>query len=125
MHPSVAAGRCGILTGMSIELVPLATAHIKLAEPILIPDTPKGTRVIIELTAVSIEGDRVNGKMKGAAGADWLLLSADGTASLDVRYAFETDDGAVVFVSYLGRGDFSGGPGSAPVYGTPTFETGD
>src|SRR4051794_1130888 len=110
---------------MSIELVPLGTATIQLADPIFLPDTPKGTRIIIELTSLAFEGDRIRAKMKGAAGADWVLLSADGTASLDVRYAMETDDGAVIYVTYHGRGDFSGGPGSAPVYSAPVFETGD
>lgn len=44
---------------------------------------------------------------------------------LDVRYCVETDDGALVYVSYSGRVDLSGGTGAAPIYATPLFETGD
>jgi hypothetical protein len=110
---------------MSIDLIPLGTARIQLAPPIEVGKTPKGTRMIVELASVDFEGDRVKGTMKGAAGADWLLVDDTGTGTLDVRYAIETGDGAVIYVSYQGRVDVSGGMGSSPVYAAPTFETGD
>ena len=34
---------------MPIELVPLATATLDLVEPIMIPNTPLGTRAIVEV----------------------------------------------------------------------------
>ncbi len=37
---------------MSIELVPLCTATIRLAEPFFLPETPLGTRVIAECRLV-------------------------------------------------------------------------
>jgi Protein of unknown function (DUF3237) len=109
---------------MAIELVPLATARIQLAAPIALPQTPKGTRQIFEFTEVTVEGDRVRGKMKGSSAADWTLVSPDGTGALDIRYTLETDDGALVYLAYQGRVDVSAGLGS-PVYSAPLFETGD
>ena len=43
--------------------------------------------------------------MKGrilAGGGDWLLRGADGLSKLDVRKTFETDDGALIDVRYIG-----------------------
>jgi Protein of unknown function (DUF3237) len=44
---------------------------------------------------------------------------------LDVRFSAETDDGALIYVQYNGRTDVSQGPGTAPIYVAPRFETGD
>ena len=44
---------------------------------------------------------------------------------VDVRFTLETDDGALVYIQYDGRFDVTGGPGSAPLYVAPRFETGD
>jgi hypothetical protein len=110
---------------MSIELVPLCTVHVTLADPFLIPETPVGMRAIIEVREATLEGERITATLKGAASADWVAVSNAGVATLDVRMLFETGDGALVFVQYGGRSDFSAGPGVKPIYCTPTFETGD
>ena len=109
---------------MAIELIPLCTATVTLAEPITLADTPAGTRMIFEVLEARTEGERFTSRIKGSANADWFLVSADGTGTLDVRATVETDDGALVFIQYVGRTDLSGGPG-APVYVAPRFETGD
>jgi hypothetical protein len=80
--------------------------------------------MILEVLDARTEGERFTSRIKGSANADWLLVGADGTGSLDVRATVETDDGALVFIQYTGRTDLSGGPG-APVFVTPRFETGD
>ena len=36
----------------------------------------------------------------------------------------ETDDGALIYVTYGGRAEWSSGPGSNPIYIAPRFETG-
>jgi len=109
---------------MTIELVPLATATITLAEPMLLPDTPSGTRLIVEVEDAVLEGERLSGKLKGHAAADWLTLSPTGVGTLDVRATFETHDGALVFTTYRGRSDFSN-PGANPIYAAPLYDTGD
>ena len=82
-------------------------------------------RVIAECRTFDVVGDRINGHLKGNAAADWLTLDGRGQGTLDVRLLVETDDGALVFVSYRGRLDLSGGPGAAPSYAAPLFDTGD
>ena len=111
--------------GMSIELVPLMHATINLRDPILIPDTPSGTRLIIEIESASFEGERIKGKLKGSAAADWLTVGPDGTGTLDVRTTLETDDGALIYTAYQGRIDASQPIGSVPIYAAPLYETGD
>ncbi len=48
---------------------------------------------------IPIVGGRVSGRVSGRIldlGADWQSIAHDGVAELDARYAFETDDGALV-----------------------------
>lgn len=110
---------------MAIELVPLARAVLTLAEPIMLPNTPSGTRVIFELLDCRWEGERFRARQKGRAAADWLVVGPEGTGSLDVRVTLETHDGALVFLRYGGRVDSSRGLGGGAVYAAPQFETGD
>ena len=62
----------------------------------------------------------MKGTVKGPAG-DWLTLRADGTGLLDVRLLLETDDGAVILMTY--KGQFTEGGKSLRT--APLFETGD
>ena len=73
---------------------------------------------------MTVSGDRLRGEMKGQASADWVTLMG-AVASVDVRATFKTDDGAIIFSQYQGRIDFTNGPGTAPVYVAPLFETSD
>jgi hypothetical protein len=110
---------------MSIELVPLCTIDITMADDqILVGQGPAGFRVVAEARSAVIEGERLRGTMRGAAAADWLTL-VDGIATIDVRMTIETHDGALVLVTYTGRSDFREGPGAHPIYSAPRFETGD
>jgi hypothetical protein len=110
---------------MTIELIPLCTATITLADPILIPDTPAGMRVIAEVEAWDVEGERINGHLRGSAAADWMTVSAALLGTIDARGLLETDDGALIYTWYHGRLDLSAGPGASPAYSAPLYETGD
>jgi hypothetical protein len=103
-----------------LELHPLCTLDAELAEPIAIGEGPAGLRLVYEVLDATVEGDRLRGKLKGRAAADWVTVSGS-IASLDVRATFETSDGALVFVQYRGRLNVGGGP----IYVAPLFETGD
>ena len=107
-----------------LTLVPLATMTAVLREPLVLKNSPAGSRWIFEVESGTFEGERVRARLKGQANGDWLTVGPDGTGTLDVRALMETDDGALVFVLYHGRVDFSAGP-DAPLYSTPRFETGD
>ena len=110
-----------------MELTPLCTFSITLAGDGIfnVGSGPAGRRIIFEVKTCTVEGERLNGTMKGSAGADWMVMDANGVATLDVRVLIETNDGALIFMQYGGRADFSKGPGTAPVYTAPVFETSD
>jgi Protein of unknown function (DUF3237) len=110
---------------MTIELIPLGTADVGISEPIMMPGGPLGTRAIIEITSAEYSGERLRAKLKGVAAADWAVVSPAGVGLMDVRETIETDDGALIYVSYEGRIDISAGLEGATAYTAPRFETGD
>lgn len=63
--------------------------------------TPFGQRRIAEVTGGSFEGPRMQGRIMGGGG-DWLLMRNDGILQLDVRVILETDDGALIYMTYRG-----------------------
>lgn len=109
---------------MTLELIPLCTIDVVLAEPIMVGDGPAGVRLIYEVQELTVEGDRLRGSMLGHAGADWVTVSGP-VGSIDVRITIETHDGAIVLAQYQGRTDLTGGPGNSPIYVAPRFETAD
>ena len=54
---------------MTIELVPLATVTVTLADPFIL-EHPVGHRVIAEVVGLVAEGDRLHGRLKGRAAVD-------------------------------------------------------
>ena len=95
---------------------------MKIGEALFLESAPFGTMAIGEISSSRWEGERFRASQRGVAAADWVRLSDDGTfAAVDVRMTVETDDGALVFVSYYGRSDMLTGV----AYSTPRFETGD
>lgn len=92
---------------MALDSLPvehLGTLTGSLQQPFAtIEDGPTGTRGTATVTAASLIGPKINATMpESVAGADWWSMRADGTASLDVRLSLRTDDGAEIFVTYLG-----------------------
>jgi hypothetical protein len=84
---------------------------------------PHGARVTFPITGGSFEGDRLRGKVL-AGGDDWTIKRADGIVELDLRVTLETDDGALIHMTFVGIRD-DGAPG-APYFRTlPRFETAD
>ena len=87
-----------------IKLVPLATATIAAGDRFKIDDGPFGNRVIAGIRTGRWEGDRLRGTIVGP-GADWAMPGPGGAMLLDVRQVVQTDDGAVIYVTYHGRAD--------------------
>ena len=110
---------------MAIDFVPLATVEVQFRDLIAVGVGPAGDRIIGELSAFDVSGDRLNARLRGVAAADWGLTSAAQVWSPDVRLTIETDNGAIVFVAYQGRIDLSRGWEEATIYVSPRFETGD
>ena len=104
-----------------LELVPLGRMDIVLRDPFVLGGVPAGTFVVAELESARFEGERLQASSKGVANADWVTISPDGTAVIDVKILLESDDGALIFCSYTGRLDLATGT----AYAAPTFQTGD
>ena len=54
-----------------------------------------GQRRIIPIVGGRVEGPELRGRILNL-GADWQTIFSDGSADIDTRYAFETDDGAII-----------------------------
>ncbi len=50
-----------------------------------------------------VEGPRIKGEVIPMSGADWSRVRPDGSGALDVRMCLRTDDGAIIYVHWLGR----------------------
>lgn len=64
--------------------------------------TPMGVRRVFPVSEGVIDGPRLRGRILDHAGSDWLLERADGAFQQDVRLTLETDDGALILMSYRG-----------------------
>ena len=73
--------------------------------PEIIGPVPEGIRVNFFSAGGEVTGPRIRGKVR-PVGGDWVTVRKDGVAYLDVRTTFETDDGALILVTYLGLADF-------------------
>lgn len=60
-----------------------------------------GRRRIIPITGGIVRGRDISGTVLGT-GADWQTVFDDGVAEIDTRYAFETDDGALIEIRNFG-----------------------
>jgi hypothetical protein len=109
---------------VSLELIPLGTIRITIARHTTIPGVPVGQRVVGEAGECVWEGDRVRARQCGSTSSDWLTVHADGSASVDARLLFVTDDEAHIGMTYRGKAAAAPSTGAA-VYTAPTFETDD
>ena len=80
--------------------------------------TPQGKRSIFPVIGGSFEGGRLRGKVL-AGGGDWVTAKADGTFELDLRVTLETEDGALIHMTFTGVRD----DGTHYLRTLPRFET--
>jgi hypothetical protein len=64
-------------------------------------ETGHGVRRIIPVIGGEVRGAAINGKVCGL-GADFQIIRPSELIELEAKYAFETDDGAVVYVENKG-----------------------
>lgn len=79
----------------------IGTLSVKLGEPIAIGETAHGTRFIVPATGGTFEGPNLTATVV-PPGGDWLLVRPDGVGELDVRGTLQTQDGALLYVTYRG-----------------------
>jgi hypothetical protein len=84
-----------------MELIHEFTFTARLGEAVPVGPGPYGVRRIREVLGGEVTGERINGRV-GTGGADWVLVGPDGWGRLDVRLTIQTDDGAHIYVQYLG-----------------------
>ncbi len=82
---------------------------------------PRGARVTFPITGGSFEGDRLRGTVL-PGGDDWTVRRPDGVIELDLRITLETDDGALIHMTFEGIRD-DGAPGEPYFRTLPRFET--
>src|SRR5215475_8122542 len=66
--------------------------------------TPHGRLSIFPIIGGSFEGERLRGRVL-AVGGDWVTAMTDGTFELDLRVTLETDDGALIHMTFTGVRD--------------------
>src|SRR5689334_14844052 len=83
---------------------PLMTLRLSTAATEEIGSTRHGTLSIFPVTGGSFEGNRLRGKVL-PGGGDWVTVKPDGTYELDLRVSLETDDGALIYMTFTGIRD--------------------
>jgi hypothetical protein len=77
------------------------TITARIAEVTSAGDIGSGVRRIIPIIGGEVRGEGVNGKVL-PFGADFQIIRPNELIELEAKYAFETDDGAVVYVENKG-----------------------
>ena len=119
-----------------MDLLPLMEYRANLKPSLVVGDGPFGTRRIAEVIGGEFAGERLSGTVL-TGGGDWILIDNRGVGRLDVRATFQTHDGALIYVQYLGILKFNesvahviASGGELEFFDTyfmiqPRFETGD
>ena len=84
-----------------MQLRPLMTVTLAVDPAQRLGSVPHGTRSIVPVIGGTFEGPRLRGKVL-AGGADWLLLRSDDVLELDLRITLETDDHALIYMTFQG-----------------------
>jgi len=80
---------------------PLMTLRIAAAPAQKLGTVPHGVRSIVPVTGGDFDGPQLRGKLL-PGGGDWLLLRSDGVLELDLRITLETDDHALIYMTFQG-----------------------
>ena len=81
---------------------PLFDLTIELLPILDVGATPAGHRRVVPVAGGSFSGDRLRGMVLPSAGSDLLLGRADGSFQQDVRLMLQTDDAALILMTYRG-----------------------
>jgi hypothetical protein len=84
-----------------IETRYVFTLTVRIADVTTAGDIGHGVRRIIPIVGGEVRGEKVNGKVL-PFGADFQIIRPNELIELEAKYAFETDDGAVIYVENRG-----------------------
>lgn len=79
----------------------LYRAHVDVEGFYEVGATFRGTRTIVRVKGGWFEGPKLKGEILPGTG-DWFIVRPGGTAEGDVRDAYRTHDGHLIYVSYRG-----------------------
>jgi hypothetical protein len=74
---------------------------IKVGTPIVAGDTGHGVRRVIPVLGGEVRGPGMKGTIF-PVGADFQTIRPNGFTELEAKYAFEMDDGAVIYIENIG-----------------------
>ena len=74
---------------------------IQVGAPIVAGDFGHGIRRIIPILGGDVRGEGINGTIF-PCGADFQTIRPNGLTELEAKYAFEMDDGAIVYIENVG-----------------------
>jgi hypothetical protein len=77
------------------------TITVRISEVTTAGETGHGVRRIIPIIGGEVRGEKVNGKVL-PFGADFQIIRPNELIDLEAKYAFETDDGAVIYIDNRG-----------------------
>jgi hypothetical protein len=80
---------------------PLMTVRIAAAPAQKLGTVPHGVRIIVPVTGGDFDGPRLRGRIL-PGGGDWLLLRSDDVLELDLRITLQTDDHALIYMTFQG-----------------------
>ena len=86
----------------NIETTHLFDVEFEIGDMHMVGNTPYGQRAIATIAGGTFSGARLRGRVV-PGGGDWGLFRSDGTLSVDARSCFETDDAALICLTYGGR----------------------
>jgi hypothetical protein len=110
-----------ITAALAMRTCPLMTLGLSLAPSQDLGPGPRGARVTYPVSGGSFEGDRLRGRVL-PGGDDWTVRRADGVMDLDLRITLETDDGALIHLTFEGLRD-DAAPGGIYLRTAFRFET--
>jgi Protein of unknown function (DUF3237) len=84
-----------------IRTTHLFTLALSVGAPQPVGAGPVGNRRVITVAGGRFEGERLRGTVL-EGGSDWIIARPDGTTALDVRMVLQTDDGALIGLTYRG-----------------------
>ncbi len=92
---------CVQVYGQELKSEFLFDLELTLNSPQVVGPVLKGTRLIFPFKEGFVKSDKINGKIS-TCGGEWGLILDSTTFKMDVRATLETDDGALIYISYSG-----------------------
>ncbi|HEU0083605.1 MAG TPA: DUF3237 domain-containing protein [Bradyrhizobium sp.] len=74
---------------------------IKIGAPVVAGDIGWGTRRVIPILGGEVRGPEMRGTIL-PCGADFQIIRPNGFTELEAKYAFQMDDGAIVYIENIG-----------------------